>query len=103
MDSDPGASRRTELANERTQLAWLRTGFTAFAVALGVGNVVPALTDSRRWPFVVVGSGFAVLGIGLILFGQRRYAAPGDRMLAAFTGASALLGLALLAVLIVEG
>jgi len=50
-----------------------------------------------------VGSGFAVLGIGLILFGQRRYAAPGDRMLAAFTGASALLGLALLAVLIVEG
>ena len=103
MAEDPGAQRRTQLANERTQLAWLRTGFTAFAVALGVGNVVPALTDARRWPFVVVGSGFAVLGIALILFGQRRYALPDDRALAGFAGAAALLGLALLAVLVFEG
>lgn len=100
---DPGAEKRTELANERTQLAWLRTGFTAFAVALGIGNVVPALTDARRWPFVVVGSGFALLGIALILFGQRRYAAPQDRALAAFTIAATVLGLALLAILVVEG
>ena len=103
MDRDPQATERTHLANERTQLAWMRTGFTAFAVALGVGNVVPALTDSRRWPFVIVGSGFAVLGIALIVFGQRRYGVPGDRALAAFAAAAALLGLALLAVLILEG
>ena len=103
MELDEGAQRRTQLANERTQLAWLRTGFTAFAVALGVGNVVPALTDARRWPYVVVGSGFAILGTGLIIFGQRRYGAPDDRALAAFTATAVLLGLALLAVLIVEG
>lgn len=103
MERDAGAERRTQLANERTQLAWLRTGFTAFAVALGIGNVVPALTDARRWPFVAVGSGFALLGIGLIVFGQSRYGAPEDRPLAAFTAAAAFLGLALLAVLIFEG
>src|SRR4249920_3427477 len=37
------ATRRTHLANERTQLAWWRTGLTALAVALGVGRVVPEL------------------------------------------------------------
>ena len=95
--------RRTQLANERTQLAWLRTGFTAFAVALGVGNVVPALTDARRWPYVAVGSGFALLGIALIVFGQRRYGVPDDRALAAFTAAASLLGFALLVVLVAEG
>jgi putative membrane protein len=103
VEADEGGQRRTQLANERTQLAWLRTGFTAFAVALGVGNVVPALTDARRWPFVVVGSGFALLGIGLVVFGQRRYGAPEDRVLAVFAAATALLGIALLAVLIAEG
>lgn len=102
-DPDPGAVQRTRLANERTQLAWLRTGFTAFAVALGVGNVVPALTDAERWPFVAVGSGFALLGIALVVFGQRRYAAPDDRALEGFAAATALLGVALLVVLIVEG
>lgn len=99
---DEQATQRTQLANERTLLAWMRTGFTAFAVALGVGNVVPALTDSRRWPFVIVGSGFAVMGIALVVFGQRRYGAPEDRALAAFAAAAALLGLALLGVLVIE-
>jgi putative membrane protein len=101
MEREVGGQERTQLANERTQLAWLRTGFTALAVALGVGNVVPALTDARRWPYVAVGAGFALLGIALIVFGQRRYAAPDDRALAAFTAAAALLGLALLVVLVV--
>jgi len=65
--------------------------------------VVPALTDARRLPFVIVGSGFAVLGVGLIVFGQKRYGTPGDRALAGFAAAAALLGLALLAVLVLEG
>jgi putative membrane protein len=103
VERDEQATQRTRLANERTLLAWMRTGFTAFAVALGVGNVVPALTDSRRLPFVIVGSGFAVLGIGLIVFGQRRYGTPGDRALEGFAAAAAILGLALLAVLVLEG
>ncbi|MET0972771.1 MAG: DUF202 domain-containing protein, partial [Thermoleophilaceae bacterium] len=31
---DDDVTRRTRLANERTYLAWLRTGLTAFAVSL---------------------------------------------------------------------
>jgi putative membrane protein len=64
------ATRRTHLANERTQLAWWRTGLTALAVALGVGRVVPELSESAtRWPYVVAGVGFALWGILAIAYG----------------------------------
>src|SRR5215207_9302116 len=61
FDEAGDATRRTRLANERTYLAWWRTGLTAFAVSLGAGKLVPALTDETRWPYVVVGVGFALL------------------------------------------
>jgi uncharacterized membrane protein YidH (DUF202 family) len=68
-----GVDRRTSLAGERTLLAWWRTGFTAIAVALAVGRVLPELApDSTHWPYVVVGIGFALYGIALIGFGTRR-------------------------------
>ncbi|MBS1864237.1 MAG: DUF202 domain-containing protein [Actinobacteria bacterium] len=68
-----GEDRRTSLAAERTLLAWWRTGFTAIAAALALGRVVPALLHhSTRWPYVVVGTGFAIYGIALIGFGTRR-------------------------------
>lgn len=71
MPDDP--DRRTSLAGERTLLAWWRTGFTAIAVALAVGRVLPELAPhSTRWPYVVVGLGFALYGIALIGFGTRR-------------------------------
>ncbi len=70
---DDGVDRRTSLAGERTLLAWWRTGFTAIAAALALGRVVPALIDNgTRWPYVVVGLGFALYGIVLIIFGTRR-------------------------------
>ena len=62
FDDAGDATRRTRLANERTYLAWWRTGLTAFAVSLGAGKLVPALTDESRWPYVAVGIGFALLG-----------------------------------------
>lgn len=70
------ATRRTRLANERTELAWWRTGLTALAVALGVGRVVPELNDTAvRWPYVLTGVGFALWGILAIAYGSRRGAA----------------------------
>jgi putative membrane protein len=48
FDEAGDATRRTRLANERTYLAWWRTGLTAFAVSLGTGKLVPALTDEAR-------------------------------------------------------
>jgi inner membrane protein YidH len=74
----PGdATRRTQLAVERTQLAWWRTGLTALAVAIGVGRVVPELNDaSREWPYVALGVGFALYAIAAIWFGGRRGQVP---------------------------
>ena len=64
------ATRRTYLAGERTQLAWWRTGLTALAVALGVGRVVPELSNTAAtWPYVIAGVGFALWGIAAIAYG----------------------------------
>jgi uncharacterized membrane protein YidH (DUF202 family) len=71
---DVEVDRRTSLAGERTLLAWWRTGFTAIAVALAVGRVLPELADSPRWPYVVIGVGFGLYGIALIAYGTRRIA-----------------------------
>ena len=67
------ALARTYLANERTELAWWRTGFTVLAVALAVGRVVPELADSQtKWPYAALGFAYAVYGIGLIVYGTAR-------------------------------
>ena len=115
FDEAGDATRRTRLANERTYLAWWRTGLTAFAVSLGAGKLVPALTDETRWPYVVVGAGFALLGLAFVSYGYRRqqlveravvrgeYVRPDERLLAWLTGIGVLLGLMLLVIVVVEG
>jgi putative membrane protein len=114
FDDAGDATRRTRLANERTYLAWWRTGLTAFAVSLGAGKLVPALTDETRWPYVVVGVGFALLGVAFVAYGFRRqrlveravargeYVRPDERLLAGLTGIGILLGLMLLVIVVVE-
>jgi putative membrane protein len=72
-DPAQDATRRTRLANERTYLAWWRTGLTSLAVSLAAGKVVPQLSNTNHtWPYQVIGAGFAVIGIGCIAFGLRR-------------------------------
>ena len=66
------ATRRTHLANERTYLAWWRTGLTALAVSLAVGRIVPELISGTSWPYVVLGAGYAVLGIVFIGHAEQR-------------------------------
>jgi putative membrane protein len=114
FDEAGDATRRTRLANERTYRAWWRTGLTAFAVSLGAGKLVPALTDETRWPYVVVGVGFALLGVAFVAYGHRRqrlveravargqYVRPDERLLTALTAIGILLGLALLVIVVVE-
>lgn len=70
-------TRRTWLAAERTWLAWWRTGIGAAAVAIAVGRLVPSATHGARWPFEVLGVGYAVLAIAALIAGavrQRRTA-----------------------------
>ena len=69
LDEGLDATRRTRLANERTYLAWWRTGLTAFAVSLGVGKVVPVLSDTSEWPYQILGAGFALLGVLCVAYG----------------------------------
>ena len=66
------ATRRTRLANERTYLAWWRSGLTALAVALGAGKLLPEVTSGAAWPYEFVGAGYAVLGVAFIAYGQLR-------------------------------
>jgi len=66
------ATRRTHLANERTYLAWWRTGLTAVGVSAAVGKVIPELTSGASWPYELAGVGFALLGIAFISYGLRR-------------------------------
>src|SRR5436190_15655215 len=103
-DEARDASRRTRLANERTYLAWWRTGLTCFAVSIGAGRVVPALTDETRWPYAIVGAGFAVLGVLFVGYGLIRErqvdraieagktAPPDERFVAVLATAGLLLG-----------
>ena len=102
----------TELADERTYLAWFRSALAAFAVALAVGKVVPALTGAARVPYLILGVGFAALGLLMAVYGHRRqrevaravaagrYAEMNPRILTAITAVAALLGIALLVLLL---
>ena len=109
------ATRRTRLANERTYLAWWRTGLTAFAVSLGAGKLVPALTDETAWPYLVVGVGFALLGVVFVAYGFHRmrqvddalakgeFARPDARVLGALAAVGVVLGFGLLAIVAFGG
>jgi putative membrane protein len=69
--ADPGrdsAPRRTYLAAERTYLAWLRTGLAAIGIALAVGRLIPALIDASQTAFAVLGIGYGLLGVFLIVY-----------------------------------
>lgn len=72
FDEAQDATRRTRLANERTYLAWWRTGLTAIAVSLATGRIVPTLSHKTAWPYEIVGAGFAVLGVACILNAYQR-------------------------------
>jgi putative membrane protein len=116
MDEARDATRRTRLANERTFLAWWRSGLTAFAVAIGAGKLVPAVADDAEpWPYELLGAGFSLLGVAFVVYGWARqravdralaaggYAPPSGVAVALFTAAGAALGVAVLLVVVLVG
>ena len=57
-------------------MAWWRTGLGALAVGIGVGRLVPELSDaSTQWPYSLLGLAYCGYGITLLLYGSRRYGA----------------------------
>ena len=69
FDETADATRRTRLANERTYLAWWRTGLTSLAVSVGLGRIVPGVSHVTKWPYELVGVGFGLLGVAFIVAG----------------------------------
>lgn len=108
------ATRRTYLANERTYLAWWRTGLTALAAGVAIGRLVPSLTHQTRWPYAVLGAGFAIVGVVAIAYGfarqrvvreavrQGTFEHPHDAMLVGLTAVSVVLGALLLVLVVVQ-
>ena len=106
------ATRRTRLANERTYLAWWRTGLAALAVSLAAGRLVPELSRGANWPYEVIGVAFALVGIALVGYGYVRqdavdralargdYAPLPGRIALAFACLGTLLGIATLVVVL---
>jgi uncharacterized membrane protein YidH (DUF202 family) len=64
--------RRTWLAAERTWLAWWRTGLGAAAVSIGVGRLLPGLTGGARWPLKVLGLGYGLVAVAVLVIGAIR-------------------------------
>jgi putative membrane protein len=113
-DEAGDALRRTRLANERTYLAWWRTGLATLAVALGAGKLVPELSTGAAWPFELIGAAFGVVGVALIGYAYVRqknveeavarggYAPFSPRMSLVFAVVGVVLGLGTILIIFVE-
>jgi putative membrane protein len=63
---------RTRLANERTFLAWWRTGVAALAAGLAAARLVPQLSDAgHTWPYTAIG--VVLVGLGTICLGYGQW------------------------------
>ena len=71
-DAEPDVTRRTLLAAERTWLAWWRTGVGVTAAAVGIGRLLPSFTNGARWPLQLLGIGYGVLALAVLLIGALR-------------------------------
>ena len=80
MPAQPEAPRRTQLAAERTWLAWWRTGLTAAAAAIGIGRLLPELIPGTTWPYVVLGTGYGALALALMGAAAIRHARIRDAL-----------------------
>ena len=114
LDEARDAMRRTRLANERTYLAWWRTGLTTFAVSFGAGRLVPELSNGPKWPFELIGVAFAIVGVAFVTYGYVRhrdveaalsrgeYTSLANRAAIVFAGVGALLGVATMILVLVH-
>ena len=114
IDVDPKGVPQTQLASERTFLAWCRTGIAAIVACIAVGKLLPLLTDRGEEFSVILGLGFALVGGAAIAYGWHRhrtivvalrrgeFPVSDPRAMFAFTVAGTILALMALVLVIVS-
>ena len=110
--SDAESAHRTNLAAERTWLAWWRTALAAAAAGLAVGRLLPDIASGTTWPYVALGAGYSLAAVGFMIAGGVRqgrmrrarrdesFAEVDRRLVTVFSIAGALLTMATLAVVV---
>jgi putative membrane protein len=101
--ADPDSRARTHLANERTFLAWLRTGLSLVALGLASAqfldhDLVPGFPLTTVFALFLVAS-----GVGLTVLGGIRYAHAGREIEAGALRPSHRVVVAAVAVVLVAG
>lgn len=79
-NADPDSRARTHLANERTFLAWFRTGLTTIALGLAGGQFLAVEADPERVLTLGLATVVTVLGIFLVVVGVVRYVGQRTRI-----------------------
>ena len=68
-----GEVHRTQLAHERTYLAWWRTGLAAIAAGFAVGRVLPEVVGGTTWPYIALGTVLTASGLAAMVYGIVHY------------------------------
>ena len=68
-----GEVHRTQLAHERTYLAWWRTGLAGIAAGFAIGRVLPEVVGGTNWPYVALGTALAGSGLAAMTYGILHY------------------------------
>jgi putative membrane protein len=108
-----GDTERTRLANERTYLAWWRTGIAALAAGFAIGRILPEVVEGSSWPYVALGVALLVAGVIAIAYGLVRFRAldaalhdshrpgAGDRVLLVLAAIGVAVGVASIALVLI--
>jgi putative membrane protein len=110
MDVDPDSRARTHLANERTFLAWFRTGITLVALGIAAAELLgrggePGALLVRGLAGLVILAGAGSVAIGLVRYRHARRQIDAQGFFPAWTSitltAAAGIALAAVALLVV--
>ena len=102
---DPDSRARTHLANERTFLAWFRTGITLVAFGLAAAQFLGPTGEGvvRLLATLVIGTGAVTVLVGLVRYRAGRERIDAGRFLPASRSIAIAAGLALLAAAVAIG
>jgi putative membrane protein len=106
--------KQSMMAAERTWLAWWRSALVAIAGALAVGRVTPQVLHVASWPYVLLGTGYGVIAISMVIVGALRHerlarvTVPGpisaldSRLIAAFSAGGVALAACTIALVLAQ-